>query len=294
MQRKALGKGLEALFGPMSDSERREQESEAGSSTRRIIPVPVNDIVPNRSQPREVFDDEAMEELKKSIAENGILEPPVVRRKDDFFELVAGERRYRAAKELGFETIDVILMEVESDEKMIILSLVENIQREDLNAIEEAKAYRQIMDGTGVTQEQLSEMVGKSRSAVANTLRLLSLSKPVQDMVSEGTLAPGSARALVPVEDKSLQLKLARRIAKEGLSSRRAEALVRRVLSRDSAAPLRKRLTPFLEAVREDLQRALSTEVKIKGDDEKGKIEISYYSCEDLERIIESIADKKT
>jgi len=293
MQRKALGKGLEALFGPMSDPERREQESEEGSSGRRIISVPVNDIIPNRSQPREVFDDEAMEELKKSIAENGILEPPVVRRKGDFFELVAGERRYRAAKELGFETIDVILMEVDSDEKMIILSLVENIQREDLNAIEEAKAYRRIMEGTGVTQEQLSEMVGKSRSAVANTLRLLSLSKPVQDMVSDGILAPGSARTLVPVEDRNLQLKLARRIAKEGLSSRKAEALVRRVLSRGSSESSPKRLTPFLEAAREDLQRVLSTEVKIKGDDKKGKIEISYYSCEDLERIIESIAAKK-
>ncbi len=162
MQRKALGKGLEALFRTTAE----DQETDKGNSRQRIINIPLNDIIPNRNQPRERFSDEAMEDLKQSIAENGIIEPPIVRRKDEFYELIAGERRFRAAKELNFETIDVILMDVESDDKILVLSLIENIQREDLNAIEEGKAYQQIMNRMGITQEKLAGIVGYSQLAL--------------------------------------------------------------------------------------------------------------------------------
>ncbi len=283
MHRKALGKGLDALF----NSSLKEDVTDGEYAVRRIIKVPINDIIPNREQPREYFSEETMEELKKSIAENGILEPPIVRRKGDFFELVAGERRFRAAKELNFDTIEVILMDVESDEKMIILSLIENIQREDLNAIEEANAYHNIMSRMNITQEELSSIVGKSRSAITNTLRLLSLTKRVQTMVRDGSLAPGSARALVPVEDEKLQYKLAHKISSEGLSSRKAEALVKRTLTEKPSAVPKKQRSPFIENFRMEIQRVLGTEVKIKGDEDIGKIEIVYYSQDDLTRIIE-------
>ncbi|MCD6308211.1 MAG: ParB/RepB/Spo0J family partition protein, partial [Candidatus Latescibacteria bacterium] len=192
MQRKALGKGLEALFGSTA-----EESGPGVSSVPRIVTVPVKDIVPNRNQPRERFSDDAMEDLKRSIAENGVLEPPVVRRNGEVFELIAGERRFRAVKALGNDTIDVIVMDMESDEKALVLSLVENIQRENLNAIEEARACRKIMENMEITQEELADIVGKSRSAVANTLRLLSLPDEIQGMVKNGELAPGSARALI-------------------------------------------------------------------------------------------------
>ena len=286
MHRKALGKGLEALFS----SSLQDEVTDEVPAGRRIITVPVNDIIPNREQPRVQFSEEAMEDLKKSIVENGILEPPVVRRRGDFFELVVGERRFRAAKALNFDTIEVIVMDVESDEKMLVLSLIENIQREDLNAIEEGKAYQQIMNKMNLTQEDVASVVGKSRSTVANTVRLLNLSERVQAMVSDGTLAPGSARALVPVEDVELQYKLAKKIASGGLTSRKTEALVKRTLSEKPGddAP-KKQLSPFVENIREDIQRILGTEVKIKGNEEKGKIEIDYYSQDDLSRILESI-----
>ena len=286
MHRKALGKGLDALF---SSNLTKEALGEEIIAARRIITVPINDIVPNREQPRERFSEEAMEELKKSIAENGILEPPIVRRTGDFFELIAGERRFRAAKELNLESIEVILMDVESDEKMLVLSLIENIQREDLNAIEEGKAYQQIMKSMNLTQETLASMVGKSRSAVANTMRLLNLSGKVQSLVSDGSLAPGSARALVPVEDEKLQYKLARKIASGSLSARQAESLVKRALSDKSRKAVKSDLSPLMENTRTDIQRILGTEVKIKGNESKGKIEIDYYSREDFERIAETI-----
>ncbi len=285
MHRKALGKGLEALFS----SSLHEDVTEEKYAARRIIEVPINDIIPNREQPREMFSEKAMEELKKSIAENGILEPPIVRRKGEFFELIAGERRFRAAKELNFNTIEVILMDVESDGKMIVLSLIENIQREDLNAIEEANACQHIMNKMNLTQEELASMVGKSRSTVANTMRLLNLTGRVQAMVKDGSLAPGSARALVPVEDEKLQYKLALKISAEGLSSRKAETLVKRVLTESSPAAPKKQISPLIENFRVDIQRFLGTEVKVRDNDGKGRIEIAYYSEDDLMRILEVI-----
>ncbi len=288
MHRKALGKGLDALFS--KEFPDKEATIDEPAVSRRIITVPINDIIPNRDQPREMFAEEAMEDLKRSIQENGILEPPVVRRKGEFFELIAGERRYRAAKELNFESIEVILMESVSDEQVMVLSLIENIQRENLNAIEEGSAYLHIMDTMHITQGKLSDVVGKNRSTIANTLRLLNLTEKVRSMISEGSLAAGSARPLVTVEDPALQIKLAGKIAKEGLSSRKAEELVKKALSdAPSIQSEPKSLSPFLEHVRTDMQRVLGTEVKIKGSKGKGKIEIKFYSDDDLTRILETL-----
>ncbi|MDP2983819.1 MAG: ParB/RepB/Spo0J family partition protein [Candidatus Latescibacter sp.] len=287
MHRKALGKGLDALF---KSSEEHTDEKQTG---RRILLVPLNDIIPNSEQPRERFSEETMEELKRSIAENGILEPPIVRRKGDFFELIAGERRYRAARELKLDSIEVIVMEVKAEEQMLILSLIENIQREDLNAVEEAKAYEQIQNRMQSTQDDLARIVGKSRSAVANTLRLLSLTERVQDMVREGVLAPGSARALVTVSDAELQHRLAVKISSEGLSARKAEELVKHTLKKSEKPIPSKVKSLFLEQIGEDLQRLFGTVVKIKGDEIKGKLEIEYYSQDDLERILDIVKGSK-
>ncbi len=284
MHRKALGKGLEALF-----SQSLGNGSADETASRRIMSVPTRDIIPNRSQPRESFDETAMEELKASIRENGILEPPIVRRKGDFFEMIAGERRLRAAKELNFDTIEVIVMEVDSEDKMLVLSLIENIQREDLNAIEEANAYAHIMTSMNLTQDQLSGIVGKNRSTVANTMRLLNLSKPVKDLVIEGSLAPGSARALLPVTSDMLQLTLARKIAAQGLSTRKAEALVKQALSEHARKAPSPELPPDIEQARLELQRIVGAEVRIFGNGSKGKIEIPYHSEDDFTRIVESI-----
>jgi len=285
MHRKALGKGLDALF----KSDYLDEISETGAPMRRIISVPIKDILPNPEQPREKISDTALEELKRSIAENGILEPPIVRRKGEFFEIVAGERRVRAARELGFETIEVILMDVDSDEKMLVLSLIENIQREDLNAIEEARAYHQIMTRMKITQEELANFVGKNRSTVANTIRLLSLPEDVQAMIGEGLLAPGSARALVAVQDEEIQIRLAKKIASEKLSAREAESLVKRTLSHKPRVSPPKSMSPVIEEVRENLQRRYGTSIKIKGDEKKGKIEIAYHSKDELETILDAL-----
>lgn len=287
MHRKVLGKGLDALFKLSDDSE------EGKPTGRRILTVKLNDIIPNSAQPREHFSEETMEELKRSIAEHGILEPPIVRRKGDFFELIAGERRYRAARELKMDSIEVIVMDVNSDEQMLILSLIENIQREDLNAVEEARAYEQILNSMQSTQDELAKVVGKSRSAVANTLRLLNLSERVQNMVREGLLAPGSARALVMVSDNELQYRLALKISSEGLSARKAEELVKNTLKRAENKVSKKEKSIFLEKISEDLQRVFGTVVKIKGDELKGKLEIEYYSQDDLERILDIMKGNK-
>jgi ParB family transcriptional regulator, chromosome partitioning protein len=292
MQRKALGKGLDALFGGHDADRGIDQETiEASSPGRRIVSVALSDIVPNKNQPRQEFDPAALDDLKRSIADNGILEPPVVRRSGDAFELVVGERRFRAATELGLDSIDVIVMDVATDTEMLVLALIENIQREDLNAIEEAAAYRKIMQEMDVTQERLAEIVGKSRSTVANTLRLLSLAEVVQHMVRDGELAPGSARPLVMVEDIALQVKLAKKIAAEGLSARKAEQLVKRALNAEHErhAPTEPAFSHHVESVREDLQRYLGTAVALKGTEKKGRIEIAYYSPDDLERILDAI-----
>ncbi len=282
-KRSVLGRGLGALIPDGS-----EGAAETDDGGLRVIQVHISEIAPNPYQPRTEFDPAHIEELKLSILEKGILQPVTVRRLGGGYQLIAGERRLRAAREAGLESVPAIAMEVSSPEEMMELSLIENIQREDLNPIEEAKAYRMLVDQCHLTQEEVSRRVGKERSTVANILRLLRLAPEIQDHLVKRDLSMGHARALLAFDDEETQLRLCARILKEGLTVRKVEGLVRAAQSEPppgrSPAVAHDVLTVALE---EKLQKALGTSVKIVKKGEKGKLEIAFYSNEDLERLID-------
>ena len=273
MQKKVLGKGLSALI-PGRTEEREE----------RVSYVTLERIKPNPFQPRENFDKRRLDELVSSIREKGVLQPVIVRFRDGDYELIAGERRLRAAKEIGMEEVPVIVKDV-SDVDVLELSLIENIQREELNPIEEAKAFQRLIDEFEFTQEEVAKAVGKERATISNTIRLLGLPKRAQEMVSIGELSMGHARALLGLSGEHTILKLANRIARNGLSVREVEAIVSR--RRAARIPVetpksRDHKVMFFE---EELQRTLGTKVKIQHGKKRGKIQIDYYTPEDLERI---------
>ncbi|RKY59624.1 MAG: hypothetical protein DRP95_04900 [Candidatus Latescibacterota bacterium] len=275
MGRKALGRGLGALLPELSEDE--------GSRVRHI---PVADIEPNPFQPRMNLDETGIEELKRSIQEKGVIQPIVVRKLEGGrYQIVIGERRWRAVKEAGMETIPAIVREVSSAEEMIELALVENIQREDLNPIDEANAYRVLMEECHLTQEEVAQRVGKDRSTVANLLRLLKLPDEVQERILDGELSMGHARALLALEDPQEQVRLCREIIKNGWSVRKVEQVVRarRAVRREEKP---KDKDPILRDLEEELQRALGTAVRIVQGGKKGRIEIEFYSNRDLERLV--------
>lgn len=283
-KRNVLGKGLGALI-----PEALEGATEAADDEGlRISHIGISEIAPNPYQPRTEFDPAHIEELKQSILEKGIIQPITVRRLGGGYQLIAGERRLRAAREAGMETIPAVVVEVSSPEEMMELSLIENIQREDLNPIEEAKAYRMLADQCHLTQEEVARRVGKDRSTVANTLRLLRLPPEIQDHLARGDISMGHARALLAFEDEETQLKLCARILKDGLTVRKVEGLIRSFQSqtpaRHPSKPARDALTTAAE---ERLQRALGTSVRIVRRGKKGKVEIAFYNDEDLERLID-------
>lgn len=273
MARRALGKGLGALLPELSEGSRVQQ-------------IPVADIEPNPFQPRMNIDEAGIEELKRSIQEKGVIQPIVVRRLEGGrYQIVIGERRWRAVKEAGMETIPAIVREVSSAEEMIELALVENIQREDLNPIDEANAYKVLMEECNLTQEEVAKRVGKDRSTVANLLRLLKLPDEVQERILDGELSMGHARALLSLEDPEEQVRLCREIIKNGWSVRKVERIVRarREPKEDAKS---KDKDPIIRDLEENLQRALGTAVRIIKGGRKGKIEIEFYSDRDLERLI--------
>jgi len=275
MARRALGKGLGALLPELSENE--------GSRVRQI---PVADIEPNPFQPRMNLDEAGIEELKRSIQEKGVIQPIVVRKLEGGrYQIVIGERRWRAVKEAGMETIPAIVREVSSTEEMIELALVENIQREDLNPIDEANAYRVLMEECHLTQEEVAQRVGKDRSTIANLLRLLKLPDEVQERILDGELSMGHARALLALDDPQEQVQLCREIIKNGWSVRKVEQVVRaRRTAKQEKSPRDK--DPILRDIEEGLQRALGTAVRIVRGGKKGKIEIEFYSDRDLERLV--------
>src|SRR5690606_19303046 len=251
------------------------------------------DIEPNPYQPRRHFDPESLAELAASIKEHGVLQPLLVRRKGSGYQLIAGERRWRAAQQAGLRTVPVVVKELD-DRTIMEIALVENLQREDLNPIEEAEAYQRLITEFNLTQEEVAKAVGKSRSAVANTLRLLNLPEAVQKLVTNGQLTMGHARALLSLEQPEQQLYLSEKIIKEHLTVRETEELVRQALlsgvSRETSTgekkrqPVRQRLDPNLQAIVEDMTRLFGTKVRIKSSGERGKIEIEFYSQEELAR----------
>ncbi|MFJ6100418.1 ParB/RepB/Spo0J family partition protein [Streptomyces sp. NPDC092359] len=259
--------------------------------------LPLAAITPNRHQPREVFDEDALAELVASIKEVGLLQPVVVRRTDaESYELVMGERRLRASKAAGLETIPAIVRDTD-DEKMLLDALLENLHRAQLNAIEEAHAYEQLLKDFGCTHDQLAERIGRSRPQISNTLRLLRLSPTVQRRVAAGVLSAGHARALLGVEDSEAQDKLAYRIVSEGLSVRSVEEIVSLMGSEESAGAVKPkgpragaRVSPALTDLASRLSDRFETRVKVDLGQKKGKIVVEFASMEDLERILSSLA----
>ena len=281
--RRGLGKGLNAIIGEaMLEEERHES---------RGMEIPLERLSANPFQPRAEFDAEKLEELAESIKLHGVLQPVVVRRFGDDYQIIAGERRWRAAQMAGLKAIPAVVRDLD-DAGMIQVALIENLQREDLNPIEEAAAYRKLMDEFDMTQEQLSATLGKSRSAIANAVRLLNLPDEVQEHVAQGRLSGGHARCLLAVSGTDLQLRLADEVIEKGLSVRQTEELVKKLarnVSRETMESIPRTPDPDVVAVMRRLGERLGTKVKITGSSGKGKLEIEYYSEDDLERILEII-----
>ncbi len=279
MKRKALGKGLDALLPSAGIS--------PGESSRTLTKLGIEEIHRNPRQPRQYFDKEKLHELAESIKANGILQPIVVRKSKDGFEIVAGERRWRAAQEAGQKQVPCIIQAV-GDQEILELALIENIQRDDLSPIEEASAYKMMIDEFSLTQEEIAQKVGKSRVAVANILRLLQLPLSIQELVTEAKLAMGHARALIPLPEESLQEQLAREIMKSDLSVRQTEIKVRNLLDQENRkpAPLP---DPNVAEARQKLEEHWKTRIEITGNDRSGKISFFYNSSEERDRIYEEL-----
>lgn len=283
-----LGRRLSDLLGnrkPLEEtsSEVRYGQKQEGQPTE----IPVTLIDPNPYQPRTRFDREELEELKRSIAASGVLQPIVVRPVGERYQVVVGERRLRAAREMGMERIPAVLRRV-GDEELLELALIENIQRSDLNPIEKARAYRRLIQEFGLKPAQVAERVGQDRSTVSNFIRLLELPKEVQDLVAQGALSMGHARALMGLTDPAGQRELARRIAQEGLSVRQAEKLVA------SASPMvrrrrKKEKSPQVRRLEDRLKRHLGTRVTIYEGKKHGRIVIEFYGPDDFDRLMEII-----
>ncbi|MBI4706729.1 MAG: ParB/RepB/Spo0J family partition protein [Candidatus Omnitrophica bacterium] len=282
MQRIALGKGLDALI----------PEARAGGETVREIKI--GEIVPGEYQPRRYFDPEKQTELVESIIEKGVIQPIIVRPYKDGYELVAGERRLRAAHEAGLERVPAIVREL-SNEDALEIGLIENIQRQDLNPMEEAEAFQQLIREFHLTQEDLAKKVGKDRSSITNSLRLLKLPKPIQEEVLKGTISMGHARAILSLDNEAEQQEVCEKIVKSGISVREVEALIKKIKENVSRETLKKAeekpaVDIALESCTEKLMESLGTKVRIsrtaKG---TGKIEIEFYSQEDLDRIMERV-----
>lgn len=285
-KRMALGKGLAALIP--------EVEQDAAKT---FLMCGIEEVIPNRSQPRKRFDESKLQELAESIKKNGILEPLIVRKVEQGYEIVIGERRWRAAQKAGLREVPVLVKEVEGREALEI-SLVENLQRENLNPIEEAEGYRRLIDEFGINQEELGARVGKDRTTVTNTLRLLKLPSEVIEHLIQDHITSGHARAILSIEAKDKQKELCARIIQKGLSVREAEALAKRwsgTPKRSARSESRREeVTSQVNALQDALRRRLATKVKIIPKGKKGKIEIEYYSFEDLERIVEAVLGDET
>ncbi|HVS63634.1 MAG TPA: ParB/RepB/Spo0J family partition protein [Thermoanaerobaculia bacterium] len=294
-RRSGLGRGLDALLGGASEPKPPGQGTSAASAGARPPGLlPIDELRPNRFQPRGRFDEAGLEELAESIRTQGILQPIVVSiETDGSATIVAGERRWRAARIAGLREVPVVVREEVDDQRLLELALVENLQRTDLNPIEEAEAYELLRERFGLSQEEIGTRVGKGRPTITNTLRLLRLPEPVQDLLREGRLTAGQARPLLGIGDRSRQLELARRIAREGLSARQIEALAQQETPRKRAGASRPgESDPHLRAAQERLVRALQTKVEIRQRGERGTVRIHYHSQEELMRIYDRLVEQ--
>ena len=279
MAKKALGKGLGSLMGT-AEAETAAMEPDST--------LPLSKIIPNKDQPRKLFKPEELAELSDSISQNGVLQPLLVRKKGMNYEIVAGERRYQAAKLAGLKEVPVIIRDI-SDDEVFKLALIENLQRSDLSPLEEARGYRQLIKERNLTQEQVSKLLSKSRSAVTNTLRLLDLPKEVQEFVEQGLITAGHARAILSVPSEEGRIKLAKKVVDNKLSVRQTENLAP-LFSVTEQEVVHRTPTPqsFKRAARQ-LRLALDTNVKVKNVRGKNKIEIEFNSEEDLAELVEKL-----
>ncbi|GAA0781257.1 ParB/RepB/Spo0J family partition protein [Hathewaya limosa] len=282
-----LGKGLGALI-PQTPNNTQEKERQTSSVNK----VWINLIKPNPEQPRKSFDDEKISELSKSIKENGIIQPLILKRLENkTYIIIAGERRWRAARLANLKEVPAVILEDIGNDEVLKLSLIENIQREDLNPIEEALAYDKLIQDLKITQQQLSEKMGKSRTAIANSLRLLNLDKTVKEYLVDGVISEGHGRALLGLNDANLQNEIAKKIIDENLSVRQVELLVKHINeNRDNKGKTLPKVSPFIKDIQNRLQDYFGTKVEVntKGK-EKGKIQIEYYSQEELQRILDML-----
>lgn len=285
MAKNVLGRGLDALISvkmPITNEEPEIKKENSGG----INFIKIDDIVISSIQPRTDFNAEEMAELIMSIREKGIIQPIVVRPKNDKYEIIAGERRWRAAKEVGFDTIPVTIKNV-SDKEALEMSLIENIQREDLNPLEEARAYQFLMEQYKISHEEIAKALGKDRSTISNTVRLLKLPEDIQQEIRNEHLTMGHARALLGIDDPVRQKLLAKKIVKKGLSVRETESLAKKEVTGVVKGTEEKQRDPYLLKIIEQLQHLFGTKVIIFGKSKKGKIEITYYSEDDLSRILD-------
>ncbi len=278
-ERQVLGKGLDALIRP-GEGNRRNPEG------NRVVLLPADSIIKNTYQPRHRFDEKTLEELAASIAEKGIIQPLIVQDRGDHYELIAGERRLLAARRAGLEKVPALVREIRDKKDLLEIAIIENIQREDLNPIDRALSYRRLIDEFGETQEEIAERVGKDRSTIANTLRILDLSREIKDLIEAGRLNFGQARALLAFDSRDLQLRYARKAADGGLSVRELEKISSGEKSRGTKKTREKTVDPDLVYAIDVLREQLKAKVTItRHRTGAGRIEIEFYSEEELSRL---------
>ena len=284
--------GLDSLISKKMDSDLAKKVEPGKDDVSRETMIPISKIEPNRDQPRRQFDEAALVELAESIKLHGVIQPLIVCKREKTYEIIAGERRWRAAMKAGLKTVPVLIRDY-SEQELYEVALIENLQRENLNAIEEAVAYRKLIEEYSLTQEAVAERVSKNRTTITNSLRLLKLDDRVQEMIIEKTLSAGHARALLAIESKDAQFMAAEKMVADGMSVRDAEDYVKKLLS-EKKAPLKKEskneaaINRAYARYEEKLKQALGTKVTIAGKPgNKGKIEIAYYSLDEFERILE-------
>ncbi len=283
MKKKGLGKGVDILYKASTAVETVKEQ---------VLELKISEIEPNKDQPRTEFDQEKLETLSESIKKYGVLQPIVVKKLDNgFYRIIAGERRWRASKLAGLKKMPVVIRDFDDQETMEI-ALIENLQREDLNPFEEARGYRELMDLFSLTQEQVAQKVGKSRSAVANSIRLLSLCDEIKELVLKKELTVGHVRALLGTDNEGIQLMAARKIVADGLNVRQTEALIKTLLTEKKPKkknPVDEEMRRYLATLEKKLSNSLGTKVSIQNKKNRGKIEIEYYNNEDFERIMNII-----
>ncbi|MDD3222198.1 MAG: ParB/RepB/Spo0J family partition protein [Clostridia bacterium] len=304
-----LGKGIDALIAPSTKKEPVKEEKPVEKIVEKIVEkvvekqvdsrLKIDEIEPNRLQPRKNFDEDALQELSESIKQFGLIQPIVVKKKDNYYEIVAGERRWRAARIAGLKEVPVVIKEYDDKESMEI-AIVENLQREDLNPIEEAQAYRQLIEEFGLKQDEAAQKVSKSRTAVTNAMRLLKLDERVQQMVIDDMISGGHARALLAIEDKEEQYAMAITVFDNKMSVRETEKIVKSYLKKQDNKETAVAKTDYsqmetvYESLEERMKSIIGTKVAIRSRNyKKGKIEIEYYSNDELERIIDLIESIK-